>query len=168
MVLFEHQIYLPWNNGYALADLFNLDHNIILKLCNKKLKPDLIKPWRLDGDGNISHLKEFCLSSIQNCWLVRFAFHFNHFWSGTHSTHQAGSWIMRFWRNFFPQIFLTNIISHYCLVRYAFHTSSWVVAGKADPNSPPRIHVHPDSPAKVGFTLCHIIDQCFQVDEGAF
>ena len=35
-----------------------------------------------------------------------------------------------------------------CLPRYAFHTSSWVVAGKADPNSPPRIHVHPDSPAK--------------------
>lgn len=31
--------------------------------------------------------------------------------------------------------------------RYAFHTSNWVVAGKADPNSPPRIHVHPDSPA---------------------
>ncbi|GJQ88688.1 hypothetical protein Trydic_g8643, partial [Trypoxylus dichotomus] len=25
--------------------------------------------------------------------------------------------------------------------------SSWVVAGKADPVSPPRIHVHPDSPA---------------------
>ncbi|XP_064085791.1 uncharacterized protein LOC135200946 [Macrobrachium nipponense] len=32
--------------------------------------------------------------------------------------------------------------------RYAFHSSSWIVAGKADPNSPPRIHVHPDSPAK--------------------
>ncbi|CAG7819768.1 unnamed protein product [Allacma fusca] len=32
--------------------------------------------------------------------------------------------------------------------RYAFHSSSWVVAGKADPNSPPRIHVHPDSPTK--------------------
>uniref|UniRef100_A0A8D9EX04 T-box transcription factor TBX1 n=1 Tax=Cacopsylla melanoneura TaxID=428564 RepID=A0A8D9EX04_9HEMI len=31
--------------------------------------------------------------------------------------------------------------------RYAFHSSSWVVAGKADPISPPRIHVHPDSPA---------------------
>ncbi|XP_077287755.1 T-box transcription factor 1 [Arctopsyche grandis] len=31
--------------------------------------------------------------------------------------------------------------------RYAFHSSSWVVAGKADPTSPPRIHVHPDSPA---------------------
>lgn len=26
-------------------------------------------------------------------------------------------------------------------------SSSWVVAGKADPISPPRIHVHPDSPA---------------------
>jgi len=32
--------------------------------------------------------------------------------------------------------------------RYAFHTSNWVVAGKADPTSPPRIHVHPDSPAR--------------------
>ncbi|CAL1276997.1 unnamed protein product [Larinioides sclopetarius] len=32
--------------------------------------------------------------------------------------------------------------------RYAFHSSSWVVAGKADPNMPPRMHVHPDSPAK--------------------
>ncbi|XP_017016218.2 T-box transcription factor TBX1 [Drosophila takahashii] len=31
--------------------------------------------------------------------------------------------------------------------RYAFHNSCWVVAGKADPISPPRIHVHPDSPA---------------------
>ncbi|GFG33511.1 hypothetical protein Cfor_07562 [Coptotermes formosanus] len=31
--------------------------------------------------------------------------------------------------------------------RYSFHSSSWVVAGKADPISPPRIHVHPDSPA---------------------
>lgn len=28
-----------------------------------------------------------------------------------------------------------------------FCSSSWVVAGKADPVSPPRIHVHPDSPA---------------------
>ncbi|XP_055328113.1 T-box transcription factor TBX10-like [Paramacrobiotus metropolitanus] len=32
--------------------------------------------------------------------------------------------------------------------RYAFGSSSWVVAGKADANMPPRIHVHPDSPAK--------------------
>ncbi|XP_044739826.1 T-box transcription factor TBX1-like [Chrysoperla carnea] len=34
--------------------------------------------------------------------------------------------------------------------RYSFHSSSWVVAGKADPVSPPRIHVHPDSPAPGG------------------
>ena len=39
--------------------------------------------------------------------------------------------------------------------RYAFHTSSWVVAGKADPISPPRIHVHPDSPAN-GATLVEL------------
>ncbi|XP_013413512.1 T-box transcription factor TBX1-like [Lingula anatina] len=32
--------------------------------------------------------------------------------------------------------------------RYSFHTSSWVVASKADPHMPGRIHVHPDSPAK--------------------
>ncbi|XP_071744102.1 LOW QUALITY PROTEIN: uncharacterized protein [Lepeophtheirus salmonis] len=32
--------------------------------------------------------------------------------------------------------------------RYAFHSSHWIVAGKADPNSPPRMHVHPDSSAK--------------------
>ncbi|XKL67016.1 hypothetical protein PGB90_010436 [Kerria lacca] len=31
--------------------------------------------------------------------------------------------------------------------RYAFHSSSWVIAGKSDPISPPRIHIHPDSPA---------------------
>lgn len=30
---------------------------------------------------------------------------------------------------------------------WAIISSSWVVAGKADPISPPRIHVHPDSPA---------------------
>ncbi len=26
------------------------------------------------------------------------------------------------------------------------HSSSWVVAGKADPHCPGRFHVHPDSP----------------------
>ena len=29
--------------------------------------------------------------------------------------------------------------------RYAFHTSNWIVAGKADPNSPPRYDpIHKD------------------------
>ncbi|XP_076332528.1 T-box transcription factor TBX1-like [Tachypleus tridentatus] len=32
--------------------------------------------------------------------------------------------------------------------RYSFQSSTWVVSGKADPVMPPRIHVHPDSPAK--------------------
>ncbi|XP_067916277.1 T-box transcription factor TBX1-like [Heterodontus francisci] len=32
--------------------------------------------------------------------------------------------------------------------RYAFHSSSWLVAGKADPSTPGRVHFHPDSPAK--------------------
>ena len=30
--------------------------------------------------------------------------------------------------------------------RYAYHRSSWLVAGKADPPLPPRLYVHPDSP----------------------
>jgi len=31
--------------------------------------------------------------------------------------------------------------------RYKFHNSRWVVAGKADPQLPRRLYVHPDSPA---------------------
>ena len=31
--------------------------------------------------------------------------------------------------------------------RYKFHTSRWVVAGKADPDMPKRMYIHPDSPA---------------------
>lgn len=30
--------------------------------------------------------------------------------------------------------------------RYAYHRSSWLVAGKADPPMPTRVYVHPDSP----------------------
>jgi T-box protein 20 len=30
--------------------------------------------------------------------------------------------------------------------RYAYHRSSWLVAGKADPPAPVRLYVHPDSP----------------------
>ncbi|KAK9887431.1 hypothetical protein WA026_022366 [Henosepilachna vigintioctopunctata] len=30
--------------------------------------------------------------------------------------------------------------------RYAYHRSSWLVAGKADPPAPSRIYAHPDSP----------------------
>ena len=31
--------------------------------------------------------------------------------------------------------------------RYKFHNSRWMVAGKADPEMPKRLYVHPDSPA---------------------
>ena len=30
--------------------------------------------------------------------------------------------------------------------RYAYHRSSWLPAGKADPPSPSRLYVHPDGP----------------------
>ncbi|KAH1013748.1 hypothetical protein HUJ04_002700 [Dendroctonus ponderosae] len=30
--------------------------------------------------------------------------------------------------------------------RYAYHRSSWLVAGKADPPAPSRIYAHPDTP----------------------
>lgn len=30
--------------------------------------------------------------------------------------------------------------------RYAYHRSSWLVAGKADPPAPARLYAHPDSP----------------------
>ncbi|KAG8236095.1 hypothetical protein J437_LFUL000457 [Ladona fulva] len=30
--------------------------------------------------------------------------------------------------------------------RYAYHRSSWLVAGKADPPAPPRLYLHPDAP----------------------
>jgi len=33
--------------------------------------------------------------------------------------------------------------------RYAYHRSSWVAAGKADPATPGRLYVHPDSPFAV-------------------
>lgn len=32
-------------------------------------------------------------------------------------------------------------------LRYAFHSSSWLVAGQADIAAPSRMHFHPDSPA---------------------
>ncbi|XP_059153428.1 T-box transcription factor TBX20-like [Physella acuta] len=39
--------------------------------------------------------------------------------------------------------------------RYAYHRSSWLVAGKADPPLPARLHLHPDSP----FTGEHLMKQ---------
>uniref|UniRef100_A0A803TTG2 T-box domain-containing protein n=1 Tax=Anolis carolinensis TaxID=28377 RepID=A0A803TTG2_ANOCA len=41
--------------------------------------------------------------------------------------------------------------------RYAFHNSAWLVAGKADPATPGRVHFHPDSPAKGGQWMRQIV-----------
>ncbi|XP_055708993.1 T-box protein H15-like isoform X1 [Phlebotomus papatasi] len=42
---------------------------------------------------------------------------------------------------------LLDIIAVDCRrYRYAYHRSSWLVAGKADPPPPPRLYAHPDSP----------------------
>lgn len=40
-----------------------------------------------------------------------------------------------------------SVMVEYSSNQSILHSSSWIVAGKADPISPPRIHVHPDSPA---------------------
>lgn len=32
--------------------------------------------------------------------------------------------------------------------RYKFHNSGWTVAGKADPEMPKRMYIHPDSPSR--------------------
>ena len=31
--------------------------------------------------------------------------------------------------------------------RYKYHNTRWMVAGKADPELPPRFYIHPDSPS---------------------
>ena len=37
----------------------------------------------------------------------------------------------------------------YFRYRYAYHRSSWLVAGKADPPPPKRQYLHPDSPFSI-------------------
>ena len=41
--------------------------------------------------------------------------------------------------------------------RYAFHSSKWLVAGKADPSVPGRVHIHPDSPCTGGQWMKQIV-----------
>merc|ERR1719447_1895265 len=43
-------------------------------------------------------------------------------------------------------IFLLDIVAADDF-RYKFHNSQWMVAGKADPEMPKRMYIHPDSPA---------------------
>ncbi|XP_037993952.1 LOW QUALITY PROTEIN: T-box transcription factor TBX10 [Motacilla alba alba] len=41
-----------------------------------------------------------------------------------------------------------GVLSSCLPCRYAFHSSSWLAAGRAEPAAPGRVHFHPDSPAK--------------------
>lgn len=43
---------------------------------------------------------------------------------------------------------MLKVLSAHVFVRYAFHSSSWLVAGRADIAAPSRMHFHPDSPAR--------------------
>ena len=43
--------------------------------------------------------------------------------------------------------------------RYAYHRSSWLVAGKADPAPPNRLHSHPDGPFTAGrVNMCSLVE----------
>jgi T-box protein 20 len=46
----------------------------------------------------------------------------------------------------FPQVLLDIVPIDSRRYRYAYHRSSWLVAGKADPPPSPRIYAHPDTP----------------------
>lgn len=41
------------------------------------------------------------------------------------------------------------VVVSICLLfcRYVYHSSKWMVAGNADSPVPPRVYIHPDSPA---------------------
>ena len=87
-----------------------------------------LSPLMIKDTGDISTV---FFKHILHSVFLRYAFH-------------TSSLVVAVFLNCIFQLYFSNVFP-----RYAFHTSSWVVAGKADPNSPPRIHVHPDSPAKV-------------------
>lgn len=42
--------------------------------------------------------------------------------------------------------------------RYKFHSSHWMVAGKADPEMPRRMYLHPDSPASGDHWMSKIVN----------
>jgi T-box len=44
------------------------------------------------------------------------------------------------------QVLLDVVATDSRRYRYAYHRSSWLVAGKADPPAPSRLYVHPDTP----------------------
>ncbi|KAF1388738.1 hypothetical protein PFLUV_G00065750 [Perca fluviatilis] len=54
-------------------------------------------------------------------------------------------------------IFLMDIVTaDDC--RYKFHNSRWMVVGKADPEMPRRMYIHPDSPAPGGHWMSRVVN----------
>ena len=47
--------------------------------------------------------------------------------------------------------------------RYAYHRSSWLVAGKADPPPPRRQYLHPDSPFTNRYVMYQLLDTLFRL-----
>lgn len=52
---------------------------------------------------------------------------------------------------------LENTVKCLTMFDCVLYSSSWVVAGKSDPISPPRVHIHPDSPASGGQWLKQVV-----------
>lgn len=41
--------------------------------------------------------------------------------------------------------------------RYKFQNSRWMMAGRADPETPRRLYIHPDSPATGGHWMSRVV-----------
>lgn len=46
-----------------------------------------------------------------------------------------------------PKKAIVQVLSLVLSFRYVYHSSKWMVAGNADSPVPPRVYIHPDSPA---------------------
>lgn len=81
-------------------------------------------------------------------------------WPGSFTTHFVNLTVCTFPRRMFPPLRARctgmNTKAKYVVLmdivaaddcRYKFHNSRWLVAGKADPEMPKRMYIHPDSPA---------------------
>ncbi|KAM8719233.1 hypothetical protein ACLKA7_011877 [Drosophila subpalustris] len=52
--------------------------------------------------------------------------------------------------------------------RYKFHNSRWMVAGKADPEMPKRMYIHPDSPTTDLFRVYRLYPALYLHSLGAY
>lgn len=77
-------------------------------------------------------------------------------WAGGTALYRSGSLRRRMFPPFKVRVSGLDKKAKYILLmdivaaddcRYKFHNSRWMVAGKADPEMPKRMYIHPDSPA---------------------